>query len=238
MERYDRIIKFANSVINIRREFNTITIWEEYIKTFELCKETLLYFKRSKKTTNEELIALKTLTEELLNLGSSCYDENIRSYKRKMICKLSDEIKDIIQKLPPVEEKNEEIKTVDDWIKSLKIYKLDTSHLSSLYYQNSYDIYRDIRKIVLTKNPPHYKRIYAGRVAEKLDSEKQKLPEQINLQIADYELSEMMRLIKDNKDFNYKLMPFSYEKLIINDRFERQEWSNNLLLLVKNAKNS
>ena len=96
----------------------------------------------------------------------------------------------------------------------------------------------NIRKIVLTKNPPHYKRIYAGRVAEKLDSEKQKLPEHINLQIADYELAELMRLIKDNKDFNYKLMPFSYEKLIINDRFERQEWSNNLLLLVKNAKNS
>ena len=68
--------------------------------------------------------------------------------------------------------------------------------------------------------------------------EKNNLPEHINLQVEYYELTELMRLIKDNPDFNYKLMPFKYQRSLINDRFERQEWKNNLLLLVKNAKNA
>ena len=238
MKREEKLRNLANSIINLRSEYTNITIWEEYIKTFELCKDTVMFFKRSKKTTNEELIVLKKLTDELLKLGGSCDNSTIRSYKRNRVSKLKDEIKINIEKLPLVEEKSAQIDTVDSWIKSLKIFKLHNGHLSSEYHQTCYEVYQNIRKIILTKDPSDYKRIYIGRVVEKLEMEKNNLPEHINLQVEYYELTELMRLIKDNPDFNYKLMPFKYQRSLINDRFERQEWKNNLLLLVKNAKNA
>ena len=76
------------------------------------------------------------------------------------------------------------------------------------------------------------------RIVEQLEEEKNQLPQNLNLELADYELTELIRLIKNNPEFNYKLMPFKYQRALINNRFERQEWKNKLLLLVKNDKNT
>lgn len=102
------------------------------------------------------------------------------------------------------------------------------------YYQTTDEIYHDIRKIVFTKNPPHYKKIYAYRVVQKLDSEEnqQKLPKGINLRAEDYELTELMRLIKNNPDFNIRYN-WTYPKALIEERLEKEEWQNNLRLLIK-----
>lgn len=80
--------------------------------------------------------------------------------------------------IPYVLDELTEIKTVNDWIKSLKIYKLENQFLSTDYYQTSYDLYQDIRKIGFTKNPPSYKKIYASRVINKISSKENqsKLP--------------------------------------------------------------
>lgn len=64
-----------------------------------------------------------------------------------------------------------------------------------------------------------------------------KLPKDINLRIADYELTELIRLIKDNPEFNFKLMQSSYQNSVINERLERNKWANNLRLLIKKQKN-
>ena len=74
-----------------------------------------------------------------------------------------------------------------------------------------------------------------GRVVDKLDNEENKcrLPQGIRLEVADYELGQLIRLVKNNPEFNYRLMEWDYHKLLINERLINADWANRLLLLVK-----
>lgn len=48
--------------------------------------------------------------------------------------------------MPYVKEKKENIENIDDWIKSLRIYKLKYKSLGLTYYQTSNDLYQDMKK--------------------------------------------------------------------------------------------
>ena len=224
----------ARNIIDIHGGFSNLITWDEYIKAHQVCLETVAFIKQNKETSSNDWLVLRKLMEEILKLNIECEVE-IKSYKREKFSKLRKQIKKELECIPYIKEKETEIKTVDYWIKSLKILKLRNSYLSKEYYQSSYELYQDIRKIIIKKNQPDYKRIYVGKVINELDKKenKSKLPANINLNIEDYELSQLVKLIRNNPDFNYELMPFKYENALINHRLETGSWVNKLLLLVK-----
>lgn len=223
----------AKEVIYIN--YNDKTTWNDYIKAFNKGLEIISDIMNQDNVSDDDYIALRKLMKELIKKGIDGPVTDIRSYKRNMLSELTAKLKEELTKIPDITEKEPEIKNVNDWIASLKIFKLNDKFLSTNYYYNSYDLYHDVRRIVLTKNPPIYKKIYLGRIADKIENQenKSKLPSNINLQVADYELAQLIKLIHKNPEFNYKLMTFSYQNSEINSRFEREEWRNNLLLLIK-----
>lgn len=221
-----QLCSLANSIY----ELSLVETWSIKIMVFT-DNLNLITKIRKRKLSDDESITLRKLTEELIKLGIEEPVENIKSYKRTELFKLTTKAKRELEKIRYIEEQEPEIKNINDWIKSLKIYKLENNNLSQIYYQNSYELYQDIRKIILSKTVPNYQKIYAARVINKIE-EQNKLSK-INIKIEDYELSELIRLIKNNSEFNYKLMPFKYQKELIMQRFERVEWKNNLLLMIK-----
>lgn len=210
-------------------EISLIDKWDIKIKIFT-DNLNLITKLRKRKLSDDECIALRKLTEELIKQGINEPVTNIKSYKRNQLFKLTSKAKKELEKIPYIQEPQPEINNINDWVKSLKIYKLQSDVLSENYYKNSYELYQDIRKIVLSKTIPNYKKIYVDRVIDKLEEGQDKLPQSINLKIEDYELSELIRLIKNNPNSNYRL---KYKDALIKARFERIEWKNNLLLMVK-----
>lgn len=221
----------AKKIIYLNAEIT----WNDRIKAFHKGLEIISDIMNQDNVRDDDYIALRKLTEELIKKGIDGPVTDIRSYKRDRLSELTAKLKEELTKMPDITEKELEIKNLNDWITALKIFKLDGQFLSMNYYESSYDLYCDMRKIVFTKTPPAYKRIYLGRIADKIENEenRSKLPETINLEIADYELAQLIRLIHNNPEFNYELMRFSYQNFVINQHFERGEWKNNLLLLIK-----
>lgn len=230
-----KLEELAHNIFEITGGYTYSPTWNQNIEAFNRSLEIISYIKNQTSVSDDDYLALRKLTEELITHGIDGPVTHIRSYKRNKLSELTAKVREELVEIPYIEEKKPEIKTVNDWIKSLKIYKLKDGFLSMDYYETSYDIYHDIRKIILTKNPPMYKRIYLGRVVDRLEDEgnKSKLPKNLSIQTEDYELTQLIHLIKDNPDFNYDLMPWKYERALINERFERGEWKNNLLLLIK-----
>lgn len=225
----EKLYELANNIFEISRT----ELWNERIKLFEGSLEIIQEIKNNYYIKEEDYLALRKLTEELIKQGIDKPVTDIKSYKRNNIHELTNQAKEELAEMPSIEEKEPEIKNINDWIKSLKIYKLSGQYLSKNYYQTSYELYKDIRKIVLSKNLHNYKKVYASRVISKLEDKQNDLPENINIKIEDYELSELIRLIKNNPELNYELMPFKYENYLVKERFERIEWQNNLLTLIK-----
>ena len=194
--------------------------------------------KKQEQVEDKEWLILRKLANKLVEAGITTPVTNTRSYKRNRLHDLTMKVITEIETIPYIEDEKVEIKTVDDWIKSLKVFKLKDSFLSMEYYQTSYDMYQNIRKIVLNKNAPVYKRIYVGRVVNELisDDNKTSFPENLDLKAEDYELFELIRLIKDNPNFNYNLMKSSHKKYEIDYRFEKSAHKNKILLIVKEQK--
>lgn len=229
--------ELVNQILYMNTLYETRTItWGETNKAFERSLEIISDIKSQDNISDDEYLILRKLIEKLIDEGIDGPVTHIRSYKRNRLADLTAKAREELASIPYIDEREpEKIETINNWIKSLKIFKLRDQFLSKEYYESSYDLYSDMRKIILTKNPPMYKKLYLGRVVDKLEKENNKktLPQNLNLEIADYELSLLIKFIKDNPDFNSRLMNWSYEKSLIDSRFERGEIENNLLLLIK-----
>ena len=114
-----------------------------------------------------------------------------------------------VKNIPYIEDKSKEILSIDDWVESLKIFKLAGSFLSMDYYHRSDDLFYDLRKIILNSSAL-YKRIYVGRVVEKLDRNQRSIPKNLDLRTENYELFELIRIFKNNPNYNIHLMKKAY----------------------------
>lgn len=182
---------------------------------------------------NKDKILVKNITEELIKLGKNPQEVNIKSYLRMRVYEVSKQLKEELSKLSYVEN-IESIETFDDWIKSLKIYKLNGNYLSLNYYDKSYDLYTDMRKIVLKRNSTVHQKIYAVRVCDKLLEEKNQetLPNKMSLKQGDYELSEIIRLISNSPQYHYELTRHVLYTQI-KSNFDTKEHANKLYSLIK-----
>lgn len=188
---------------------------------------------REQNISNEDKVIVKRITEELINLKGNDLVVDMNSYIRKRINEVSEHLKEELSKLSYIET-IEPIETFDNWIKSLRIFKMNGIYLKPDYYENSYDLYSDMRKIVLKRNSTEHQKIYTLRISEKLleKSSQQTLPNNITLEKGDYELSEIIKLMTNNPQYYYSLKrSVLYHQ--INDSFESKEKAIKLYLLTK-----
>ncbi len=213
-------------------------LWREQLELFNKSLNLISELIDTEQLSNEENFILRKLTEELIRVGgipSQTSERDLISYKRKCLYEVTLDAEAELQRIPVVEKKEPEIKTLNDWISYLSIFKVDNCFLSLEIYPTSDDLHHAMRQIILNKKAPLYKKIYLGRIVDKLDNEenKSRLPQGIRLEVADYELGQLIRLVKNNPEFNYRLMERDYHKLLINERLIHTDWANRLLLLVK-----
>ena len=175
----------------------------------------------------EEYYVLGKLISRLLN------NRRESTRRSKKLKSLYEQLEEVLANIPKIEPQEVEITDINSLIKSLKIYKLSGTDLSQDTYQSSYQLYSDLRKIILNRNSTLTAKVYTGRVANKLSS-----VTSIDIKQEDYELFCIMRLVKENPDFGYGFpIPVNRQQQIdILTRFDRRERINYLLELKKVAK--
>lgn len=177
--------------------------WNEYIDMLENTLNIMTSVDESIK--QNELETLRGLIKESLNIGLTINNPTIRSYKRNKLYELILNIKEELKNKPYLNYTEEEIKNLNSWIKSLKIFKMGPNGLNEDIYENSYDLYQEMKKIILTKSSPAYKKIYVTRIVERLEEPDniKKLPSNINIEKEDYELYQIMKIVKQNPEYDY-----------------------------------
>lgn len=183
--------------------------------------------KNNDEEMQEEYYVLGKLISRLLN--------NRRESTRcsKKLKSLYEQLEEVLANIPKIEPQEVEITDINSLIKSLKIYKLSGTNLSQDTYQSSYQLYSDLRKIILNRNSTLTAKVYTGRIVDKLSS-----VTSIDIKQEDYELFCIMRLVKENPDFGYGFpIPVNRQQQIdILTRFDHHERKNHLLELKKVAK--
>jgi len=229
--------KLVSEIVYVKGSYAYQCKWDDYIQALEvgidLVTETLQRLECGENNGNDtqinshEILVTKTLLEELLNVvGATNPPEKKRNYRLKKIYELSCILREKLEQIPDIVPEKEEITSFNHWIKSLKIFKLNHGFVSSEYYQSRDDLYGDLRKIVLQRTPPLYKMFYARKVADLLEKENDGILK------SDYELSELVRLVQGNKEFDYR-NDWNYQKASIQDRIEREFYHNHLKSLIK-----
>lgn len=200
----EKLNKLAEQIMTLYINEGYGNTWNEYIEMMELTLSLILEAKQIHIDDNE-LIILRGLIKEALNLGLNEIDPKIRSPKRSKLYELTIKVKEEIEKFPDLKYQDEEVTDFNSWIKSLKIFKMGAVGLDDTIYETSYELYQGMRKIILDKKSQNYKKIYLYKIVEILDSEEnqKKLPIDIELKQVDYELYQVIKLVKGNKDFNY-----------------------------------
>lgn len=257
-EVYQRIKKIATEIVNAHRSYagyqSLDTHINKYTEILNLGIETISYMKKQEYEKwdiwyIDEWYILRKLLEELLKkeletLETFQMRKSIGRYvdqqKLNELSNLIIQLERIFDNIPFVREEKVNIETINDWIESLKIYKLNGNSLELTYYQTSDDLYQDIEKITLDKQAPTYKKIYAIRVANKLSSEENqsKLPKCINFRLEKWRWVELIRKIQ-NPSFNFRIQGDyikAFEDIEVNEGFAFAEWKNNIQLLIKNGK--
>ncbi len=183
--------------------------------------------KNNDEEMQEEYYVLGKLISRLLN------NRRESTRRSKKLKSLYEQLEEVLANIPKIEPQKVEITDINSLIKSLKIYKLSGTNLSQDTYQSSYQLYSDLRKIILNRNSTLTAKVYTGRIVDKLSS-----VTSIDIKQEDYELFCIMRLVKENPDFGYGFpIPVNRQKRIdILTRFDRRERINYLLELKKVAK--
>lgn len=183
--------------------------------------------KNNDEEMQEEYYVLGKLISRLLN------NRRESTRRSKKLKSLYEQLEEVLANIPKIEPQEVEITDINSLIKSLKIYKLSGTNLSQDTYQSSYQLYSDLRKIILNRNSTLTAKVYTGRIVDKLSS-----VTSIDIKQEDYELFCIMRLVKENPDFGYGFpIPVNRQQQIdILTRFDRRERINYLLELKKVAK--
>lgn len=240
-EVYEELELFRKTIMSIHGGRTYSPTWNRIIDVFINSIQMIERLKARNDVSNDDWYVLRRLADELLSeWGVVSRTEDTRRYKLKKLYYLTQELKEELTSIPYIPDDVIEINNVNDWIKSLKIYILGRVYsrtpLLIDYYQSSDEVYRGIRKIVFTKNPPLYKKIYAYRVVEKLDSKENQmsLPKGVSLKKEDYELTQLMRLIQSHEEvFNPWKFWGNSNALLINERLATCEWENDMILFRK-----
>lgn len=201
------------------------------INLMEYTLEVINYINNNVVEEND-LTIFKGLIKEALMYGAEERVVESKHNKRRRYCELTKQVREEISKNCIFDVKDELITDLNSWIKSLKIFKLGNLHLEEDIYKNSYELYEFMRRIILKRNSQNYKKIYVVQIVEKLESEEnlKKLPSNIKISEFDYELSQIIKLVKNNLGFDGKGI-LSKQRYY---SFEREANINRVKMLIKN----
>ena len=195
-----QIEKLAQELINLYINEGYGNTLNEYLEMMEL---TLVLIDKSKKNELEEneLNALRNLINEVINFDFNENNLSLKSFKRRKLCELMFQIKEEVKNNPCLQLPKEEPTNFNSWIRSLKIFKIGSNGLEDSIYETSYDLYQQMRKIILNRKSPSYQKIYLTQIVDKLELKNSKF--YMEMEQYDYELYQIVRLVNKNPDMNY-----------------------------------
>lgn len=173
----------------------------KHIGLMEYTLEITNYLKNNQ-VEEKDLVIFRGLINESLLYGAEERISMSNHYKK--LYRLTMEVKEeLVNSNILVAE--EPITDLNSWIKSLKIFKISDRYneLEEKTYQNSYELYQAMRKIILKRGSTKYKRIYVGMIVERLEEESKRIPQNIQIHESDYELSQIIKLVRNSKECGY-----------------------------------
>lgn len=173
----------------------------KHISLMEYTLETIKYIKMNYDIEEKDLVIFKKLIEKSLSYG---VEEKISmSNHYKKLYRLTKEVKYELKTIPVLTEK-EPVADLNSWIKLLRIYKISDRYndLEDEIYETSYELYQAMRKIILKKSSSKTKQNYVIMIVDKLEKESKKLPKNIKIHEYDYELSQLIKLVKNSEEYS------------------------------------
>jgi len=230
VEKHEKLIA---EIVYLKGSYTYQCTWNDHIKALEFGLEVVSDSMNPLNADEHEKTVTRALIEELLKVaGRGEAPTSNRDYKGKKIYELSCSLKEKIKEFPRITEDREQPTSLNGLVKSLQIFKLKSRGISTDLYETGYDLYVDIRKIILTKDSPLYKTFYAGKVVSIL---KEGNKETDNLLSEDYELERLVNFIDNRPDFYCRRRDdWTVQKAIVDERINKGFYQSHLKLLVKN----
>ena len=222
-------------------------------KLLEQGLETIFTIKSHPEVGKDELEIMIAFSESIIQMSKDASWQKYDEKNRQTIYQLQEKMEQEVASMKEMDQMNVTYTNLNEWIQSLhvcryrkqartdKIWGLGVSP-----YQTSYELYVDLRNAIMNKKMGIEEKIYIGKIIEKLDSERGKLSEEAKIEVADYELSCLIKMMRNHPDFNYKLMKTSLHVRIDDwNRFaerkmefgKRKVLEHKLRMLTRNEEN-
>ena len=209
------------------RTYNKIT------ETFDNAIETVKKLKNNSNMSDTEKQILLRLVNELLK-ECGCNERTIeekkqyRSYKLDRLASCTTILKNEIKDFNII--KAERVENVNDWIKSLRIFKLSKkeSVLLDSYYQTVEELYSDLRDALLNKKITAFKLLYIKKIIEIIENSENKEMLQEN-----DELFNLLESFKSSNKIKERMKSITL-KGSIQGKVEGAIFGNKIKMILKN----
>lgn len=225
--------ELIEGIVYLKGSYTYQCTWNDHINALEFALEIVSDYMDYSKIDEHEASVTRVLIEELLKVaGRTEPPTSNRDYKGKKIYNLSCTLREKLEEFPRMIEDKEKPTSLNGLVKSLQIFKLRSHEISTDFYETGGDLYSDIRKIVLKKDPPLYQKFYAGKVVSIL---KEGNSQTENFLAEDYELERLVDYIESTPDFYCRRRnDWNVQKAIIDERINKGFYRSHLKILVKN----
>jgi len=235
---------------NLRKEISEVDYYypdkiTHVIRLFEHGLEIVKYVKSYPEVGTEELEIIESLGKFILYFGKSNRWGRFSKKFRERLYQLVDQMEKEVASVRKMDLFNVKYTDLNEWIASLNICKFLNQHIEAEPYFTSYEVYVDLRKALMDQKMPTKRQIYTGRIVDQLEDGRKKLSDSCKIEVMDYELSQLMKMIRDNPKFNYRLQHSSVILEQINDSIEREMqlgrqkiYDKKLAILPGNSKNN
>lgn len=180
------------------------------IKLLEQGLETLTYVKNYPEVGKDELEIAVCLGESITWFGKSGFWGKNNEQLRKKLYQLVEQMEKEVESMKKMTQMDHTYTDLNEWIKSLNIGKFQAQHVGTEQYQTSYELYVDLRKAIMNKKVSQKQEIYTGRIVDQLDEGRESLSEGYNIEISDYELAQLIKMIRSNPRYHYRLLSHQY----------------------------
>lgn len=158
----------------------------------------------------DELEIAVNFGESIVWLGKSkSWAKNNERLRRKLY-QLIEQMEKEIESMKEMAQMNHTYTDLNEWIKSLNIGKFSSQHVIEEQYKTSYELYVDLRKAIINNRVSQKQEIYIGRIVDQLDEGRKNLSKSCKIEVADYELAQLIKMIRNNPRYHYRLLHHNY----------------------------
>lgn len=197
--------------------------------------EIVSYVRNHPDAGKEELEIAMEFGKFLIQIAESYPIEKYSSKSKERFFRLIEEMKEEVEAISKMEPMNQAYTDLNGWVESLSICKFEFGNVISEKYITSDQVYVDLRSAILGKNEMKHE-LYTGKIVEKLESGRKSLSSSCKIEVEDYELSQLIKMIRNHPRFNYRLMHFSNNAKKVNEQLEWEMTVNHVKLFEKRLK--